>query len=126
MTDRDRILIKKLRSEGVSMIKISEMLHIPYNTIKSYFRRHSNKLPKSLRCLYCGKEISVTKGKKTKKFCNDSCRNHYWNTHQYLVKKKAYYTLTCKHCGKEFVSYGNKERKSIYIRYLLEHDRTVC
>ena len=26
------------------------------------------------------------------------------------VNKKAFYTLTCKHCGKEFTAYGNQKR----------------
>ena len=32
-------------------------------------------------------------------------------SHQDLVNKKAYYHLTCQRCGKEFNSYGNKNRK---------------
>ena len=27
------------------------------------------------------------------------------------INKKAYYTLVCEECGKEFVSYGNNRRK---------------
>jgi len=111
MNDKERLYIKKLRADGISMVKISKLTNIPYNTIKSYFRRHSNKLPNNFKCLNCGKELRIVRGKKTKKFCNDSCRMNYWNSHQYLIKKKAYYSLTCSFCGKEFLSYGNKNRK---------------
>jgi len=35
----------------------------------------------------------------------------WWKEHQESLQKKAYYALTCQQCGKEFQSYGNKERK---------------
>lgn len=47
--------------------------------------------------------------RKLKKFCSDKCRMKWWNTHQYLIKKEANYNIVCRNCGKQFVSYGNKE-----------------
>lgn len=79
MTDKERILIQQLRDKGVSMVEISAETNIPYNTIKSYFRRHNNMMPKTTKCLNCGKIISITRGKKIKHYCNDLCRSAYWN-----------------------------------------------
>ena len=79
MTDYERMIISKLRTDGISMVEISRLTSIPYNTIKSYFRRHNNKLPKTMKCLNCGKPIKVIYGKKIKRYCNDHCRISYWN-----------------------------------------------
>ena len=81
MNDEERLIITKLRGDGVSMTEISELTGIPYNTIKGFFRRHKNRLPKTMKCLYCGKAIKVTYGKKLKKFCSDNCRAKYWHQH---------------------------------------------
>ena len=35
----------------------------------------------------------------------------WWNTHPADVNKQAFYSITCQHCGKDFLSYGNKNRK---------------
>ena len=91
--------------------EISKITGIKLETIKSYFKRHKNMMPKSIKCLNCGKTLTTTKGKKNKKFCCDKCRNQYWNSHLDQVNKQAYYKLVCEHCGKEFLSYGNKRRK---------------
>lgn len=111
MTDKERNTICSLRAQGKMPMEISKITGIPFNTVKSYFRRHNNRLPQTIKCMNCGKSLTTNKGHKNKKFCSDTCRNAYWNSHLYLVNKKAYYHLTCKYCGKEFISYGNKNRK---------------
>lgn len=111
MTDKERIEIRKLRTQGIMPTEISKITGIKLETIKSYFKRHKNMMPKSIKCLNCGKTLTTTKGKKNKKFCCDKCRNQYWNSHLDQVNKQAYYKLVCEYCGKEFLSYGNKRRK---------------
>ena len=120
MNDTQRQQIEKLRAEGLSYGKISETLGLSINTIKTYCRRHglggvvatpAPTYEAGHFCLCCGKPVQQTPGRKEKKFCSDKCRMVYWNSHQDEVNKQAYYTLICQHCGKEFVSYGNKNRK---------------
>jgi len=111
MTDRERKLICSLRTQGKMPTEISKTTGIPLNTIKSYFKRHPNKVPAKIRCLNCGSIIASSKHHKNKKYCDDRCRMAYWNSHQELVNKQAYYQLTCQYCGKEFLSYGNNHRK---------------
>lgn len=111
MTDKERTLVCNLRLQGKMPMEISRITGIPFNTVKSYFRRHNNKLPKQIHCLNCGKPITTIKHHKGKKFCDDRCRMAYWNSHQELINKQAYYHLNCKYCGKEFISYGNRNRK---------------
>ena len=35
----------------------------------------------------------------------------YWNSHPDLIRRMAYYTITCQNCGAEFRCYGNAHRK---------------
>lgn len=62
-------------------------------------------------CQYCGIEVLQNPGRKQKKFCSDKCRNLWWNSHLNLVNRKAMHECVCLHCKKQFISYGNKNRK---------------
>lgn len=68
MTDKERIEIRKLRAQGIMPTEISKITGIKLETIKSYFKRHKNMMPKSIKCLNCGKTLTTTKGKKNKSF----------------------------------------------------------
>jgi len=63
------------------------------------------------RCDNCGKAIEQATGRKHKRFCSDSCRNAWWNSHLGLVRRSAIYHFTCPVCGKDFSAYGNAQRK---------------
>ena len=102
--------IRNLALKGLGYKRIADMLNLSPDTVKSHLRRHPVTEGSSV-CLQCGKPIEQRPNRKEKKYCSDKCRMAYWNTHQDEVNKQAYYTLVCKHCGKEFVSYGNKNRK---------------
>ena len=102
--------INNMRLKGYSVATISKVLGMPYNTVKSHIRRNPD-IPGTSVCLQCGKPVKQPGGRKEKKFCSDRCRMAYWNGNQDKVKKQAYYTLICQYCGKEFTSYGNKNRK---------------
>lgn len=119
MTDREKQQIMALRQSGISYTQISDMLNISINSIKSYCKRHNFGGKKALLsesstvlyCEHCGMPVKQNAGRKTKRFCSDKCRMLWWNGHTELVKRKANYTCTCQNCGKEFISYGNKNRK---------------
>ncbi len=73
-------------------------------------------------CLLCGKKIQQPiKGRK-KKFYTEVCRRQWWVEHADDLERReeATYKITCKKCGREFESYGNKNRKycshSCYIK----------
>lgn len=110
-----------LRTQGHGYGKIAETLDIPKETVKSYCKRNSlggvkagnNLDAKTILpfCKQCGNPIKQKSGQKMRKFCCDRCRQIWWNIHPDKVVKKAIYTFTCQHCGAEFSSYGNAERK---------------
>ncbi len=107
---QDRIAIQNLRLEGYRPAKIAATLGLPASTVRSHIARHPD-IPGTKVCQNCGKLMMQPKGRREKKFCSDACRMAWWNSHPEAVKKKAYYQLECKCCGKEFESYGNQNRK---------------
>ena len=102
--------IRSLALQGFGYKRIADIVGLSPDTVKSHLRRHPAK-PEYSVCMQCGKPLEQTKGRKEKKFCSDKCRMAFWNSHQDEVNKQAYYNLICLHCGKEFESYGNKNRK---------------
>ena len=107
---QDKIAINNMRLEGHSPSVIAAKLGIPAGTVRSHIHRHPN-IPGAKACKNCGRPLMQPKGRREKKFCSDSCRMVWWNSHQAEVSRKAYYNLVCQYCGKEFESYGNKNRK---------------
>ena len=110
MKKQEQETINTMRLQGKSASEIAWALGISVNTVRSHIRRHPE-LHGGKPCKNCGKQISVLPGRKEKLFCSDKCRMAWWNSHREQVQKKAYYRFTCTRCGKEFESYGNKNRK---------------
>ncbi len=112
MTKHEIEILNIMRSRDKSAADIAIALGLSVNTVRSYIRRHPPKDTVEVGCRQCGKPVMQHKGRKAKYFCSDRCRNAWWNAHPEKVQRKAYYRLACRFCGKEFVSYGNKNRKS--------------
>lgn len=111
MTKHEIEILNVMRSRGKTAMDIALTLQISVNTVRSYIRRHPLEDAVRVECRQCGKLILQVKGRKAKYFCSDKCRNAWWNAHPEKVQRKAYYRLTCAYCGKEFESYGNRNRK---------------
>lgn len=128
MTEKQKSEIIRMRENGVSFSKISEVTGVSRNTIKSFCRRvdtlaqctevtevvkpvQTAKTEDGLNCKQCGKPLQIVPGRKTPKFCCKDCRTKWWNSHPEEVNKKAIYNFTCAGCGKAFTAYGNNGRK---------------
>lgn len=115
MTDEERKHIEDLRSQGIGYKKISEMLGLSVNTVKSFCKRNRLGGPAVRQeqhiCPCCGKPVEQTAHRKQKKFCSDQCRMKWWNSHLDQVKRKANYSFVCPVCRKTFTAYGNSNRK---------------
>lgn len=120
MTEKEKRQIAVYREQGLSYTEISKKMDLSINSIKTYCKRHglggtrAYEADSSLvvvACEHCGNPVKQNPGRKLKRFCSDKCRNLWWNSHLDQVKKKANYECTCVCCGKQFTSYGNKERK---------------
>lgn len=113
-------MIEKLRQNGNSYSSIADTMHISINTIKSYCKRNNinpaniidNRNTVVPRCCpQCSNEVIHKPKCKPRRFCSDTCRVSWWNTHQNQVDRKAVYILKCINCGNLFESYGNKNRR---------------
>jgi endogenous inhibitor of DNA gyrase (YacG/DUF329 family) len=119
MTDTQKQRIEYLRGKGDSYAAIAAALGISENTVKSYCRRNNlgagyiAELPAKSEgsCENCGKPLEHTAGAKHRRFCSDKCRLAWWKDNRSRLNRKAVYQLKCVHCGGDFESYGNKERK---------------
>ena len=114
MTYTERSRIVELQHQGYGYKKIYAITGLPLNTVKSFCARHPVQIkelpgPNAL-CRNCLAPIEQTPHKRKRLFCSDACRMAWWNAHPERVQRKAYYTLTCRHCGKQFESYGNAHR----------------
>ena len=125
MTDAQKEKIRFWRMEGLGYGTIAARLGLSDNTVKSFCRRNhltgvAAKEPLIL-CRQCGQPLAQLPKRKERKFCCEACRRAWWKAHPELVNRKAFYLLTCAHCGKEFKSYGNKGRKYCsHVCYIAE------
>ena len=129
MTNEQKAVVESLRSQGLGYKRIAAQTGISANTVKSYLRKNAFApveqtapaiIPEPTMetatngqfiCRCCGKPVAQNPGRKEKKFCSDTCRTRWWNSHLDLVKRKAIYHFTCPTCGREFTAYGNAHRK---------------
>lgn len=129
MTNEQKTVVESLRSQGLGYKRIAAQTGISVNTVKSYLRKYAlaaveqnapatDSAPEletaadnQFLCRYCGKPVIQNPGRKEKKFCSDSCRTLWWNSHLDQVKRKAIYHFTCPTCGRDFTAYGNAHRK---------------
>jgi endogenous inhibitor of DNA gyrase (YacG/DUF329 family) len=108
MNNEQRECALSLRKQGLSNAAIAKQMSLSANTVKSFCRRHA---AKKLLCRNCGKPLTQAPKQKPRSFCSGGCRSRWWGAHRDQVKKKAFYRIVCACCGKEFDSYGNKNRK---------------
>lgn len=106
----DKRKILELKQMGYGYKKIAKELNLSLSVVRYACSQVSDDDLLSGSCEHCGLKIKSIKGKKKKRFCSDKCRWKWWNQHHDELKKRAYYTHTCKYCNKEFTIYAVKER----------------
>ena len=126
MTDYQRKVIKNMRIKGAGYKAIAGAVGISRDSVRSFCRRNgldgtSELIEKNVDakillgeiCLYCAEKITQPETGRKKKFCSEECRRAWWskNTDKRNPTSKAVYKIFCLGCGKEFISYGNKNRK---------------
>ena len=118
MTGEQKQAIDDLRRSGLGYRKIAGRLGMSGNTVKAYIRRNGvapapAAEPEQLTgfCPQCGADLSLTKGRKGRKFCTEACRRAWWKAHDNIIDRRAWYSCVCAGCGRAFQSYGNDRRK---------------
>lgn len=119
MTSEQKQKIVSLREQDFGYATIADTLGLTKNQVSAFCRRNDltgkrgsgDKAPNMDCCRCCGKPLTQIPGRKPVKFCSKTCRVSWWNSHPYMVNKKALYSFTCACCGKTFTAYGNAHRK---------------
>ena len=132
MTNEQKEAIRECRENGFGYKKTSRITGVCENTVKTFCRRNGLggnarkdgarktdvMLEKNCKC--CGKSITQYPGRREKKFCSDTCRNKWWNSHLDQAERKAMDEYRCPVCGQAFRAYGTRNRKycshACYIR----------
>lgn len=117
MTERERIQIRKRRSQGQSMEAIASSLGLNRNTVKSYCKREGitprldpdqNKSiktsPNTGYCASCHKPIEHIPKQKPKRFCSDRCRYQWWGEHRKEHSTHKAHEQSCAYCKELFYS----------------------
>lgn len=112
ITEIQKDAIITMRQQGYPYPAIAQRLVLSPNTVKSICHRSGIRVqpPEKFSpnvCKNCGAPLHQNAGGRKKTFCCNKCRYAWWNQ----KRSKQIYQLTCFHCGKQFISYGNKNRK---------------
>lgn len=114
MTNEQKSTISRMLDKGMSYAEISKQLQLPYNSVKSFCRRHSGVVEVrsyESRCKHCGEIIACTGGHRQREFCSNACRYAWWHNHPERRNKEAVYSFVCACCRRSFQAYGNAKRK---------------
>lgn len=127
MTDEQKQKIFILRHQGQTYAQIAEVLELTASSVKTFCWRNKiqaqqNPLPEVKgQCRFCGNKLQMTVKAKPKKFCNDRCRQGWWNKNRDKMHWKDSHKKVCPNCGRQFKSYGNAKRiycsHACYIDY---------
>ena len=126
MSEQELQQINELRQKGAGYKVIAAALGVSRDTVRGVCKRNHlvaavKPEPSNLeianeasgQCVCCGKALIQNGRGRSKRFCSDDCRRHWWNKHPKLHCKNAaaIYSYTCRQCGRDFQAYGDKMRK---------------
>lgn len=137
MTEMQKKQILSMRKEGKGYKLIASLLGLSRDAVRGFCKSRNidgfgvvaslnteERIKEGKVCLCCYEKMEQPKTGRQKKFCSDKCRREWWKKHNELINRKetAEYKLKCAYCGKDFISYGNKNRKYC-SHYCYIHDR---
>lgn len=111
MTQEQIKVINQMKHAGAGARRIAKATGIPFETVKSYLRRHRDSPEDENHCRYCGAPIQSTPKCRPKKYCSDKCRLAWWKEHPERLNRKALYPKICVFCGQAFMAYGHINQK---------------
>lgn len=122
MNEIERQKIRKFRMQGYGYLKISELLNISPNTIRSFCKKENIagyiKTGEQLKgkdnltiCKQCNKKFYQIAGRKKKVFCSDACCKVYWSLHKDKQRRLVPQKYQCLICGKDYYEYPSRLRK---------------
>ncbi len=120
MTLEQQEQIRKLRASGEGYKRISVMLGLSLNTVKSYCRRNGDMDQETVTeesatedkqvCPRCHKPVISVPGRRTRIFCSSTCRAAYWRVMAMPVGGQR----KCVGCGSPL---GGNDREKKYCSH---------
>ena len=126
MTDIQAKQIREFRIKGVGYKAIASVLGLSRDVVRNYCKSHGldglavevvanmeEPVPQGNICPGCGKAVKQPSMGRKRKFCSEACRRGWWAAHPERSQKNetAFYEKNCAYCGKQFIVYGNKNRR---------------
>lgn len=123
MTETQKNQIVEMRKNGIGYRTIGYSIGLSRDVVRNFCisrgmtgvgnRDYITRENLGKKCKYCLADLGQPITGRKRIFCSDRCRRAWWRAHPEKIQKKdsALYTLVCQKCGKEYLSYGNKERK---------------
>ena len=112
MTELQKRKIVQFRREGLGYMRIGQLVGLTTSTVRYFCKNNEDGMINEYEyCKQCGEKLVQRKGIKKRLFCCEECRHKWWNSHQERIDRKTFSTFVCECCGKEFSSYGKRERK---------------
>ncbi len=109
MTATDKEKIRYLRGSGHGYKAIAAQLNLSAAAVKGFCHRNGVAAVSGDACPQCGAALGERRpGAEKKKFCSDSCRNKWWDSHA-DVRAKDKDRRVCVHCNGVF--YSRKPKK---------------
>jgi len=108
MTDEQKQMIRAMRAAGATIAEAAAALGLNVNTVKSHCRRERQN---GDCCKNCGVLLVQFPNGRKKIFCSDKCRHAWWGKNRDKMQRRTFYSITCAGCGRDFESYGNRNRK---------------
>lgn len=124
MTQEQQQEIRRLRAMGEGYKRISAILNLSLNTVKSFCRRdNAEELPdeaaqstEQAACLRCEQPLAIVPGRKRRLFCSDACRVAYWRTQA----KPMELSRRCPNCGRLLLGHDTSRKYCDHACYI-EH-----
>ena len=123
MNQTQKQQITLMRNQGFGYSKISSVLGLSANTVKSFCQRSGlGGARKSTGaevhfCAQCGEVLVNIPHTKPKKFCSGKCRSAWWNAHPERAKGKTQ-NISCVQCGASFFCYGTQRKYCSHECYI--------
>ncbi len=126
MTEYQAKQIRDFRRHGAGYKAIASVTGLSRDIVRNYCKSHgldgfaeevtinmNEQIKRGLACQNCGAPLVRPHTGRPRRFCCDKCRFDWWAVHSAELRQdsEANYRLTCVHCGREFISYGNRNRK---------------
>ena len=121
--------IRALRQRGLGYRTIATELGISRDSVRNFCTSHDlsgvagdQSVQTGNVCPQCGGEIAQPWRGRRRRFCTDACCRSWWTAHPEAGRQRpeAQRHLQCVYCGKEFIVYGDAQRRycchNCYIR----------